>query len=174
MKLLLHRHRFTSLPYLVILWMLMNVAVLSCTARDMAPAVTPIMTPTENACPVTDPVWAKPPADSAVEGTPEYGFYYVNEDRSIWGSAWWTEEEKFYMHTGEEGNKMGWFRPAGADLAITGQRLDAQAPPLESDVPCCYPTRFQASGLIFPTEGCWEVTAKAEDKVLSFIIKVEP
>ena len=34
--------------------------------------------------------------------------------------------------------------------------------------------RFQATGLIFPTEGCWEVTAKAADSVLSFVVRVEP
>jgi hypothetical protein len=174
MKLWLRHHRFTSLPYLLFLGLLINVAVTACTARDNAATIAPIMTPTEQVCRVTDPVWAKPPADSAVQDEPVYGYYYVNEDRSIWGSAWWTGEEKFNMHAGEEGNKMGWFRSAGADLEITGQRLDAKAPPLESDVPCCYPTRFQATGLIFPTEGCWEVTAKAADKVLSFIIRVEP
>jgi hypothetical protein len=57
---------------------------------------------------------------------------------------------------------------------ITGQRLDAEAPSLESHVPCCYPTRFQSSGLYFPTEGCWEINAKTEDRELSFVVWVEP
>jgi len=94
----------------------------------------------------------------------------VNGDQSIWASAWWTEGDENALHAGEEGNKIGWFRPAGADLIFTGQRLDAEAPPLEFEVPCCYPTRFQASGLYFPTEGCWEVTAQADDRKLSFIV----
>jgi len=59
-------------------------------------------------------------------------------------------------------------------MEITGRRLDGEAPPLEAEFPCCYPTRFQASGLYFPTEGSWEVTAKAADSVLTFIVKVEP
>jgi hypothetical protein len=68
---------------------------------------------------------------------------------------------------------MGWFRPAAANLEITGQRIDAQAPPLEAHIPCCYPTRFQATGLYFPTAGCWEVTAKAGQSELSFVVWVE-
>ncbi len=69
---------------------------------------------------------------------------------------------------------MGWFRPEGASLKITGKRLDGQGPPLEAHVPCCYPTRFQATGLSFPTEGCWEVTAKAAKSELLFVVWVEP
>lgn len=126
------------------------------------------------ACPVTEPAWVLAPDDSAVSNPPAYGYYYVNEDRSIWASAWWAGEEENYLRPSENGIKVGWFRPEGVTLEITGQRLDAQAPPLEAHIPCCYPTRFQATGLAFPTEGCWEVTAKAADSVLSFVVRVEP
>jgi hypothetical protein len=70
--------------------------------------------------------------------------------------------------------KVGWFRPAGAELIILGQWLDGNAPLLEAEVPCCYPTRFQATGLYFPTDGCWKVTARVADSELSFIVWVEP
>jgi len=126
-----------------------------------------------NACPVTESVWAKPPEDDAV-GSSEYGHYFVNEDRSIWASVWWVDEDGVCLHAGEEGIKMGWFRPEGAELDISGRRIDAQALPLETHIPCCYPTRFQATGLVFPTEGCWEVSAAAGDGVLSFVVEVEP
>ena len=79
-----------------------------------------------------------------------------------------------YLRVHEGGLKMGWFRPDGADLQITGRRLDGDAPPLEAHVPCCYPTKFQATSLYFPTEGCWEVTAKANKSVLTFIVTVAP
>lgn len=92
----------------------------------------------------------------------------------MWASAWWSEAEEYHLRASEEGVKVGWFRPAGATLEITGRRLDAQAPALHAHVPCCYPTRFQATGLIFPTEGCWEVTANAADRALSFVVRVEP
>ena len=125
-------------------------------------------------CPITQPVWARPPEDAAIPDPPAYGYYFLNEDRSIWASAWWEEQDRNYLHVTEEGIKVGWFRPAGAELVITGRRLDADAPPLEANASCCYPTRFQASSLYFPTEGCWEITANVADSKLSFIVWVEP
>jgi hypothetical protein len=89
-------------------------------------------------------------------------------------SAWWTEQEAYQLVASEDGFKVGWFRPEGAELEITGQRLDAQALPLKADIPCCYPTRFQATGLLFPTAGCWQIVAKAADSELSLIVRVEP
>ena len=127
-----------------------------------------------SACPVTEPVWAKPPEDSAVSGTPVDGNYLVNQDRSIWASAWWTGQEENYLRAGAEGFKVGWFRPEGADLEIVGRRIDAEAAPLDVHIPCCYPTRFQATGLYFPSAGCWEITAKAADSELTFVVWVEP
>jgi hypothetical protein len=105
-------------------------------------------------------VRVKPPDDAAVNSVTGQGEYFVNEDRSIWASAQWVMDKEYLLAERENGIKVGWFRPAGATLEITGQRLNGNSPPLEAIVPCCYPTRFQASGLIFPTEGCWEVTAK--------------
>ena len=127
----------------------------------------------KKACPLTQAAWLKPPDDAAVMNEPAFGNYFVNADQSIWAGAWWAESDKYSRLAGENGNKLGWFRPAGADLSITGQRLDAKAPALEAEIPCCYPTRFQATGLYFPTGGCWEVIARAEDKELKFVVWVE-
>jgi hypothetical protein len=124
------------------------------------------------ACPASEPEWVKPPEDAAVQGTPGYGYYFVNTDRTLWASAWWGEED-VPLQAGEKGNKVGWFRPAGVELEITGRRLDGKSPPLEAHIPCCYPTRFQATGLIFPTAGCWEVDAKAGDHELTIGVWVE-
>lgn len=70
-----------------------------------------------------------------------------------------------------------WWRNVG-ELAIEGRRLDSQAPPLRailsegspSTLPAGY--RFAATALIFPTEGCWEVTAKVGDASLTFVTVV--
>ena len=126
-----------------------------------------------SSCPVTEPQWILPPDDPAVNNEPAYGYYYANDDQSILASAGWIGEES-YLRAGENGNKMGWFRPEGADLVITGRRLDGESSSLEAHVPCCYPTRFQATGLAFPAEGCWEVTAKADDNELTFVVRIEP
>ena len=139
------------------------------------PALQPSAAPTAgaSACPLAAPLWVKPPEDSAVRDPPAFGYYYVNDDRSIWASAWWAGQSKYRLRASEDGVKVGWFRPAGADLVISGERIDGEAPPMDAHIPCCYPTRFQATGLIFPTEGCWEVTARAAGSELSFVGWVE-
>lgn len=148
--------------------------------NNLTPKVTgqasrpPVDVPAAEACRLTEPVWAKPPDDTAVQNPPEFGYYFVNEDRSIWASAWWVGREADQLRASEDGIKVGWFRPAGATLEISGQRLDGPAPALKAHVPCCYPTRFQATGLIFPAEGCWTVTATAAKRELSFVVWVEP
>jgi hypothetical protein len=126
------------------------------------------------ACPVTQPLWVKPPDDPAVQGEAGHGYYFVNEDGSLWASAWWEVSEGYQLVAGEEGNKIGWFRPAGEKLEIRGNQLDAPAPALQAEIPCCYPTRFQASGVTFPTEGCWEVTAQSGGGGLKFVVEVNP
>ena len=57
--------------------------------------------------------------------------------------------------------KMGWWLGVPGRLHITGRRLDAPAPPLEADIPEGYGgIGFQAAGLHFPSEGCWEVIGR--------------
>jgi hypothetical protein len=69
--------------------------------------------------------------------------------------------------------KVIWIRPWGKDLAVTGRRLDGPTVPLKFKAPCCYPWGFQVTGLMFPTEGCWEVTVKAGKSNLIFIVQVQ-
>jgi len=126
------------------------------------------------ACQATEPEWLTPPEDSAVQGDPAPEYYYANADRSILAGAWWWDNEDTPLQADERGVKVGWFRPEGADLEISGERLDGEAPPLFADLPCCYPTRFQSSGLYFSTEGCWQVSARAADSVLTFTVWVAP
>jgi hypothetical protein len=174
--------KIKPVPYLLNLMLPMIIFLTVCSvvgSRDSTQSSTTPGTSLElgalaGVCTVTKVEWAIPPEDSTVDDEPEYGYYWVNEDRSIWASAWWTEDDEYHLQAGDEGMKVGWFRPAGADLEITGQRIDEKAPPLEAKIPCCYPTRFQATGLYFPTEGCWEVTATAAESELSFVLKVEP
>jgi hypothetical protein len=125
-------------------------------------------------CQTTAPVWIKPPADAAIPDPAGYDYYFANQDRSILASAWWVGQNTPHLRVNAEGNKIGWFRPAGAALRITGRRLDGAAPPLGAQVPQGYPSRFQATDLYFPTAGCWEVTAKAADSRLVFVVWVEP
>jgi len=76
---------------------------------------------------------------------------------------------------GSMGMKFGWFRGEGVrgKLNIHGKRLDGPAPPLRAHIPEGYgETGFQATGVIFPTEGCWEVTGEAGVASLTFVTRV--
>jgi hypothetical protein len=70
--------------------------------------------------------------------------------------------------------KWGWDRVGiTGTLQIEGRRLDAPAPPLRAHVPPGYgDTGFQVSTLIFPTEGCWEVTGRVGSHTLTFVVLV--
>jgi hypothetical protein len=78
----------------------------------------------------------------------------VNPDGSIWA-------------------KLGWWRGAAGRLTIVGERLDAPAPPLRADVPAGYgSTGFQATGLTFPTPGCWKVLGSVAGHDIEFVVLV--
>jgi hypothetical protein len=159
-------------------YLIAGLILAACAAVDgqasVVPEPTPMVSETQAACPVTQGEWTAHPEDSAVLSTPVPGYYIINADRSIWVGAYWLDEMGRSLHAGEEGNKMGWFRPEGAELTVSGRRLDGEAPALTFEAPCCYPTRFQASGLYFPSEGCWELTANAAESELTFIVWVQP
>jgi hypothetical protein len=119
-------------------------------------------------CRATAAVRAEPPRDPNADPFGS-GPWYVNADRTIW--AGW---DAVRMRAGKKGNKVLWIRPSGTQLTVSGRRLDGNAQPMKPTIPCCYPTGFQASGLAFPTEGCWEITAVAGTSQLTFVTKVGP
>jgi hypothetical protein len=79
----------------------------------------------------------------------------------------------FITRDGSLGMKFGWRRGVSGQLRIEGRRLDAVAPPLRSEVPGGYGGRgFQATYVIFPTPGCWEVMGHVGDATVTFITRV--
>jgi hypothetical protein len=82
----------------------------------------------------------------------------------------------FTTSDGRLGMKFGWTRGVPGTLRVSGRRLDAEAPPLAFETPAGYgDVGFQASYLIFPTPGCWEVTGRLgtrEDASLTFVTAV--
>ena len=72
---------------------------------------------------------------------------------------------------GRLGMKFGWYRLTSGYLTITGRRLDAPAPPASGlTFPGGYGlTGFNASGVLFPTEGCWQVTGRVGRAALTFV-----
>jgi hypothetical protein len=81
---------------------------------------------------------------------------------------------------GSLGMKFGWFRGPGlrGKLIIRGRRLGKPAPPLRSHVAGLLAANtydgygFQASMLIFPTVGCWEITGEVSGTKLTFVTRV--
>ena len=79
----------------------------------------------------------------------------------------------FVLPDGSLSMKFGWQRGVRGALTIDGARLDEAAPPLRSHIPAGYgDIGFQATALIFPTPGCWEVTGHVGNASLTFITKV--
>ena len=125
------------------------------------------LVPSMTDCQLSELVRAEPPRDPNADPFGR-GPWYVNPDRSIW--AGWMAG---HWVSGTNGNKVLWIRPRGTNLKVAGRRLDGEgAVELRVDIPCCYPTGFQASRVYFPTSGCWEVTATAGDSELRFVTKI--
>jgi hypothetical protein len=79
----------------------------------------------------------------------------------------------FVTRDGSLGMKFGWRRGVPGQLRIEGRRLDTTAPPLRAEVPSGYgPVGFQATYVIFPTPGCWEVTGRVGDASVTFVTMV--
>ena len=79
----------------------------------------------------------------------------------------------FVTRDGSLGVKFGWWRGVSGQLRIEGRRLDSAAPPLRAEVPSGYGDRaFQATYLIFPTPGCWEVTGRVGDASVTFVTRI--
>jgi hypothetical protein len=69
--------------------------------------------------------------------------------------------------------KWPWWRGNRGHLRVEGRRLDGEAPPLRAEIPPYYGlVGFQPSGLVFPSEGCWEVTGRVGDAALTFVMIV--
>lgn len=82
----------------------------------------------------------------------------------------------FVTSDGALGMKFGWTRGVEGRLRAAGHRLDGEASPLRLYANDGYGSSgFQASYLVFPTPGCWQVNAQVgerEDSKITFITKV--
>jgi hypothetical protein len=89
----------------------------------------------------------------------------------LWANGVITAGPEFVDADGSISMKFGWWRAVPGQLRITGRRLDAPpAPPARGDVPDGYgDTGFQASGVTFPTAGCWQVTGTVGATALTFV-----
>ena len=124
-------------------------------------------------CSVTQPNGNTPPGEQPDDKS--YG------NGKLWTVLWWTNGSLTYP-PGEPGIilpdgslqvKVGWFRGAKGKLTIEGRRSDSPGPPLRAWIPEGYgDLGFQATGVIFPTPGCWEVTGRVQETRLTFVVNV--
>lgn len=142
-----------------------------------APSPAPTWTPLPDSilndgCPVTEPNGEGPPDENPSR--------YHHGNGQIWTGLYPDGTVVFepdgpgsVEKDGSLSMKFWWWRGVDGQLEITGTRLDADAPPLRASIPDGYGIRgFQASGLIFPTPGCWEVTARVGEASLTFVTRV--
>lgn len=129
-------------------------------------------------CAPTPPNGNSPPGEG---GTGHHG------NGRLWTILWpdgvIKADERFVRPDGSVGMKFPWWAKVpidDADLTIRGRRIDGVAPPMGVEGPNPgWPetgfngTAFWASGLIFPTEGCWRVTANVGGATLTFTTLVE-
>ncbi len=79
----------------------------------------------------------------------------------------------FVLQDGALSMKFPWWRGERGAFTIEGRRIDGDAPPLRARIPKGYgESGFQATALIFPTPGCWEVTGHLGDRSLTFVTRV--
>jgi hypothetical protein len=123
-------------------------------------------------CPVTLPS-PHGPSGSARQAFFGWGSSYGNG--KLWVGGLWPHGliivgHGFVDRRGRVGMKFGWWRTVDGRLRITGRRLDGPAPALQASVPAGYgATGFQSSGVIFPTEGCWQITGAVHRTTLTFV-----
>jgi hypothetical protein len=104
-------------------------------------------------------LWTNLPKDGAWYGLPHNPSGYTQK------MFWWREG---YV----------WTEEPEPDLIVTGERLDALAPPLiVSRSTNAYADDIGSAMLVgvdFPALGCWKVTANYADAELSFVVWVAP
>ncbi len=115
-------------------------------------------------CPVTTPITITPP-DSKYRDPLPRGAYYASADEMILVSAevW-----------GQGSRKILWIKPLGSRLTVQGRRLDGDAAPLWPDNSSGNYGDFEASIVIIPAAGCWEIEARANASVLRFVLFIPP
>ena len=121
---------------------------------------------TTSTCAVSAPVPDRPHDDPhASSFASPNGTWYANDERTVW--AWWWGNVP-----PSRSFKVLWVRPAGEQIRVTGRRLDGPSDPMTANIPDGYPHTFQASGLTFPTAGCWQVEATVQSARLDFVVRV--
>jgi hypothetical protein len=69
--------------------------------------------------------------------------------------------------------KWPWWRGVQGHLTVHGRSLDGSSGSVRAAILPYGQIGFQASALVFPGPGCWEVTGQVGDRTLSFVVLAE-
>jgi len=138
--------------------------------RPATPSRVAVPSAAADGCAVTPPVAFEPPPGVAANELFGADASYGNGQLWVGGLGQGGVIAQPPEADGSIRYKLGWWRATEGQLQITGHRLDAPAPALRAEIPDGYgPTGFQASGLYFPTDGCWQVEGRVGAAVLTFV-----
>ncbi len=156
--------------------LLLVLSALGCSSADTAgPSEPATASPAQGAatldgCPATKPNGMTPPGEAP--GPRHHG----NRSRSLWTVLYYPTLPVAGRNRQPDGSiveKFPWWRGVSGNLSIRGRRIDGSAAPLRARIPSGYGDGgFQASTIIFPTEGCWRVTGSVGPATLTFVVLV--
>jgi hypothetical protein len=127
-------------------------------------------TPTPPPCTPTLPNGLTPPGEDAHELNHGNGRLWT----VLWPSGVLVAGPENVLDDGRIAMKFPWFRSpeTRGPLEVTGHEVSSGAM-VAVEIPDGYGQgRFQPSGLIFPTEGCYEIVAESGDASLTFVTQV--
>lgn len=116
-------------------------------------------------CPVTTPNGLQLPPEMKQTRSP-----YLHGNGKLWttlplnGILVITPEKD-----GSIGEKFPWWKTVTDQLTIEGRRLDGPGT-LKANIPSGYGPTFQSTGIFFSDEGCWDITGRAGDATLEFVL----
>lgn len=126
-------------------------------------------------CAVTAPNGSLPPGEQAASAD------YLGNGK-LWTVLWPDGQVVFepggpgeIRPDGSLAMKFPFWRGEGVigELRITGERLDGKAPDMVGEITEGYgESGFQATALVFPEAGCWQVTASVGADTLTFTTEV--
>lgn len=151
--------------------LLLLLAVVGCSHSD-SPAeeeASAAGSATRQECPVTKPNGKAPPGEAA---SPRH-----HGSGRLWTILYYptlVATERNIQPDGSIEEKFPWWRGVQGELTIQGERIDGAASAVRADIPPGYgDIGFQATSIIFSTEGCWRVTGTVGGESLSFVVLVK-
>ena len=151
-------------------------------AETMLPTQLPTTSSLATDVPLDQAAIASCPVTLPNVGTSSPSSHYVSPFGYGNGDLWvalgpggkYVPAPEYWSEDGSLDWKIGWYRRVRGKLIATGRRLDAPSPPARGDDNSQWygDTGFQAGGVHFPSEGCWEITGKVGDASLTYVTLV--